>query len=258
MIAHSGLGGRRAKVELIGDGVRFLLTFCAVILAGTLSVVAPAAAQGVERPAQERARILAIGDSLTAWNTLAGRSIPHVVSASLKEPVESRAVSGAHVIYALPITGAMGMRIGAQFGQDTPDWVIVTGGGNDLWLGCGCSRCQRRMDRMISPDGSAGAVPDLMRRIRKTGARVIYIGYLRSPGWNTVIDHCRDEGDAFEARLSVMARQTEGVWFLSNADLVPDGDTSFHALDGIHPSVKGSTAIGKRVAALIRKLDRER
>lgn len=238
--------------------MRFLLTRLAATLAATLYLAVPVAAQGADRIVAEDGRILSIGDSLMAWNTIAGRSIPNVVSAILEEPVESRAVSGAHVIYALPITGAMGMRIGAQFGKDSPDWVLVTGGGNDLWLGCGCSRCQRRMDRMISPDGSAGAVPDLMRRIRKTGARVIYIGYLRSPGWNTVIDHCRDEGDAFEARLSVMARQTEGVWFLSNADLVPDGDTSFHALDGIHPSVKGSTAIGKRVAALIRKLDRGR
>lgn len=241
-----------------GVGVRFLSTLIAAILVATLCLPGPAATQGAEEPARPTARILAIGDSLMAWNSLAARSIPQVVSTILKEPVESRAVSGAHMIYALPITGAMGMRISAQFGKENPDWVIVTGGGNDLWLGCGCSRCQRRMDRMVSPDGKTGAVPDLMRRIRQTGARVVYVGYLRSPGWTTVIDHCRNEGDAFEARLSVMARQIEGVWFLSNADLVPDGDTSFHAADGIHPSVKGSTAIGKRVAALIRKLDRQR
>jgi poly-D-alanine transfer protein DltD len=114
------------------------------------------------------------------------------------------------------------------------------------------------MDRMISPDGRQGAVPDMIRRIRATGAKVLYIGYLRSPGWDSVIDHCRNEGDAYEARLNVMARQIDGVWFMSNADLVPSGDTSFHAPDGIHPSIKGSIAIGKRAAAMIRKLDRTR
>lgn len=218
----------------------------------------PLAAQGVDRDAGPKARIIAIGDSLMAWNTLAGRSIPQIVANTLGERVETRAVSGAHVIYNLPLTGALGMRIGSQFGPDSPDWVLVTGGGNDLWLGCGCSRCHRRMNRMVSPDGRKGAVPDLMRRIRATGAQVVYIGYLRSPGWNSVIDNCRDEGDAFEARLSVMARQIEGVHFMTNADLVPPNDRSFHAPDGIHPSMKGSTAIGQRAAALIRKLDARR
>ncbi|MFD1509232.1 SGNH/GDSL hydrolase family protein [Lacimonas salitolerans] len=238
--------------------VRYFLNRLIAGLAMLLCLAAPLSAQGVERSVGPQARIIAIGDSLMAWNTLAGRSIPQIVAGALKEPVETRAVSGAHVIYNLPMTGAMGMRISAQFGKDSPDWVLVTGGGNDLWLGCGCSRCHRRMDRMVSPDGRKGAVPDLMRRIRATGAQVIYIGYLRSPGWTSIIDGCRDEGDAFEARLNVMARQIDGVHFLSNADLVPHGDTSFHAPDGIHPSIKGSTAIGQRVAALIRKLDARR
>nr|WP_256474152.1 SGNH/GDSL hydrolase family protein [Lutimaribacter sp. EGI FJ00013] len=223
-----------------------------------LAVAAPGAAQGVDRAPQPDARIIAIGDSLMSWNTLSGHSIPQVVARALKEPVESRAVSGAHMIYNLPMTGAMGMRISSQFGRDAPDWVVMTGGGNDLWLGCGCSRCQRRMDRMVSADGRSGEVPKLVKRIRATGAQVVFVGYLRSPGWNSVIDGCRNEGDAFEARLNVMARQIEGVHFLSNADLVPSGDRSFHAPDGIHPSIKGSTAIGNRVAALIRKLDPRR
>ncbi|MDG2340776.1 MAG: hypothetical protein P8L32_06230 [Paracoccaceae bacterium] len=42
------------------------------------------------------------------------------------------------------------------------------------------------------------------------------------------------------------------------ADMVPDGDLSFHGLDRIHPSVKASEEIGKRVAAFIRKHDKNR
>lgn len=238
--------------------MRFFLKFMVIGLCLVMMHGGMAQAQGADRPNRKAAKILAIGDSLMAWNMLAGRSIPQVVANALQEPVESRAVAGAHVIYNLPLTGAMGMRISSQFGRDTADWVLLTGGGNDLWLGCGCSRCQRRMDRMVSPDGKKGAMPDLVRRIRESGAQVVIIGYLRSPGWNSVIDHCRNEGDAYEARMRVMARQIEGVHFLSNADLVPEGDRSFHAPDGIHPSIKGSTAIGQRVAALIRRLDPRR
>ncbi len=222
-----------------------------------LCLTPPAAAEG---PGAQtgKARILAIGDSLMTWNRIAQRSIPQVVAAMLREPVQSRANVGAHMIYNLPISGALGKRISSQFGvrkdAGSFDWVLVTGGGNDLWLGCGCSRCQRRMAKMISPDGQQGAVPNLMRKIRSTGAQVIYIGYLRSPGYGTLIDHCRNEGDALEARLAMMAKYMPGVHFLSMADLVPHGDRSYHALDGIHPSQKGSVAIARRVVAHMRSL----
>lgn len=50
----------------------------------------------------------------------------------------------------------------------------------------------------------------------------------------------------------------KGVHFLSNADLVPHGDKSFHAFDMIHPSIKGSKAIAARVVDLIRREDKGR
>ena len=44
-----------------------------------------------------------------------------------------------------------------------------------------------------------------------------------------------------------MAEVTEGVTFLPLADLVTkEGDTSYHAMDLVHPSVKGSRAIAAR------------
>ncbi len=62
-------------------------------------------------------RILAIGDSLMAWHGLTGQSIAHSVARDLQEPVRNKAVSGAHVIYRLPISGAMGMKIANQFDE---------------------------------------------------------------------------------------------------------------------------------------------
>lgn len=237
--------------------LRAPIAFVAIAL--SLLVTVPAFAQGeVVRQQKEDAKILAIGDSLMAWNGLGGRSIPKVLSQILKEPVRSHANVGAFMIYGLPISGALGKRISAQFRSGDWDWVVATGGGNDLWLGCGCRKCARRMDRMVSADGRRGAVPDLMRKIRKTGARVVFFGYLRSPGSGSTIEHCKNEGDAYDARLAVMADQMDGVWFLSNADLVPPGDSSFHSSDRIHPSRKGSIAIAQRVAALIRRHDQSR
>jgi lysophospholipase L1-like esterase len=128
----------------------------------------------------------------------------------------------------------------------------MNGGGNDLWFGCGCSACEGKMARMVSPDGRTGSVPDLVRSIRQSGARVIYLGYLRSPGVGSLIEHCRDEGEAFEKRLAAMAAQDPGVTFISLADMVPHGDRSYHGFDMIHPSPKATREIARRIAAVIR------
>lgn len=203
-------------------------------------------------------RILAIGDSLLAWEKGRGRSITDVVADDLNEPVRNRAVGGARMIYGLPISGALGMNIPKQFIRKRWDWVIVSGGGNDLWMGCGCARCDQRITRMVSKDGRSGVVPNLLRTIRKTGARVVIIGYLRSPGVPSMIDGCRAEADIYEGRLARMAKAFSGVYFISNARLVPHGSRSFHAGDMIHPSVRATKAIGDRIAMLIQERDPNR
>lgn len=155
------------------------------------------------------------------------------------------------MLYALPVTGSLGLRISKQYVDGDWDWVILNGGGNDLWLGCGCRACTRNMDRMIAEDGATGDIPALVEELRTTRAKVIYLGYLRTPGRDSPIDECSEIGDAFEARLARMAARDDGVFFLSNTDVVPHGDLSFHAADRIHPSVKGSAAVGARVAEII-------
>ncbi len=203
-------------------------------------------------PKDNSARILAMGDSMLAWHGASRAAVSDNMEAILGEPVIDRSVIGARIFYHLPVSGALGMNISQQYRPGAWDWVVMNGGGNDLWFGCGCSRCDRKMTRMISPDGQQGSVPELVRRIRATGARVIYVGYLRSPGVGSMIDHCRDEGQTFEHRLSVMAASDPGVHFVSLADLVPHGDRSYHALDMIHPSPKATRKIAQRIAAIIR------
>ena len=201
------------------------------------------------------ARILAIGDSLLASHSSDGASVSDRVEARLGEQVIDRSVSGAKVVNPLPISGAMGMRISEQYPGGQWDWVILNGGGNDLWLGCGCMGCDRRMNRMITPDAGQGDIVQLVDRITASGAQVIYLGYLRSPGTGSPIEQCRDEGDELEQRLSRMAAARSGVHFLSLADLVPPGDRSYHAGDMVHPSQKASDAIGARIADFIRRTE---
>ncbi|MCR8825140.1 SGNH/GDSL hydrolase family protein [Pseudosulfitobacter koreensis] len=199
----------------------------------------------------EQARILAIGDSFFATHSGSERSIPDVVERELSQRVANRSVMGARIIYNLPLTGAMGFNISRQYRGGPWNWVIMNGGGNDLWLGCGCSRCDRKMTKMISKDGTRGEIPALVSKMRRAGSRVVYVGYLRSPGRGSPIEHCRDEGNELDARVTRMAARDKGVYFVPMADLVPSGDRSFHTADMIHPSPKGTAAVGKRVAKVI-------
>ncbi|WGI21843.1 SGNH/GDSL hydrolase family protein [Amylibacter sp. IMCC11727] len=198
-------------------------------------------------------RILAIGDSMLAAHRISGRAVSNYVERAKGMQVKDNSVLGARIIYNLPITGSLGLNIGKQYRKGDWDWVIMNGGGNDLWLGCGCSRCDRKLNKLAAKNGNgAGAIPKLIKKIRKTGAKVIYVGYLRSPGAGSPIEHCRNEGDELERRMKAFAKTDSGVFHVSVRDLVPHGDRSFHGADMIHPSIKGSREIGKRIARVIK------
>ena len=203
-------------------------------------------------PSSQNPRILAMGDSLMAWNNISGQSIPDTVAKRLQEPVVDRSVTAARIIYRLPISGSAGLNILKQYKPGDWDWIIVNGGGNDLMFGCGCIACDRKLDKLISKDGRKGAIPGMLAELRQTGAKIIYVGYLRSPGVGSPIEHCRTEGNILEQRITRLAEYDDGIYFLSLRDLVPHGDRSYHALDMVHPSVKASTAIGNRVSEIIR------
>jgi lysophospholipase L1-like esterase len=223
--------------------MRQLLVFLSFVL--VLQAQQPSAAEPI--------KVLVMGDSFMTSNGSARKSFPHVLAALLKTRVKSKATTGARYLYALPISGALGLNIAKQYRVGNWDYVVMNGGGNDLWLGCGCGKCDRQMERMISANGRTGLIPTTVARAREGGAKVIYLGYLRSPGRGSPIEGCRSLGDRLEARIAKMAGRDRGVTFVSLADMVPHGDSSFHAADMIHPSPKGSAAAAKRVAALIQR-----
>tara|TARA_R110002094_G_scaffold154768_7_gene141987 strand:- start:1391 stop:2065 length:675 start_codon:yes stop_codon:yes gene_type:complete len=209
--------------------------------------------QTANADARDQMRVLVMGDSFMTSNGSAGYAVPTLLAQKLGAKVKSTAVAGARFGYKMPLTGALGFNISKQYRKDTWDYVVMNGGGNDLWLGCGCMRCKKRLNNLISPDGTKGYIPTAVSRARRTGAKVIYVGYLRSPGLGSPIEHCKKVGAALEARIAVMAKQDPGVSFVSLADMVPFGDRSYHGADMIHPSKKGSAAATNRIVAAIRQ-----
>lgn len=216
---------------------RLVLLMCALMTGGT--------------QAQAEPRILVMGDSLLAMHKLTGRSVSASVERELGVHVTDMSVAGARFLYRLPVSGALGLNITKQYRQGDWDWAVLNGGGNDLWLGCGCMRCAGKLDRLISSDGRRGAIPGFVSRLRQSGAQVIYVGYLRTPGITSPIEHCTDEGAEMDRRVALLAELDRGVYFLPLSEMVPNGDRSYHALDLIHPSFKASRQIGQRIARLI-------
>ncbi|MCU0817504.1 MAG: SGNH/GDSL hydrolase family protein [Cypionkella sp.] len=204
------------------------------------------------------ARVLVLGDSMLASNGAQGKAVADVLERELGQEVIDRSIPGARYFYKLPVTGAAGLRIPAQYRAGKWDWVILNGGGNDLLFGCGCGPCGGVLNRLVSPDGRSGTIPAFVNEIRQTGARVIYVGYLRNPGTATPIRGCRPHGDELDRRLTRMASFDSGVTFLPLADLVPHGDWSWHQIDRIHPSEKASAAIAARIAKVIKSAPKPR
>jgi lysophospholipase L1-like esterase len=200
----------------------------------------------------EAPRILAMGDSMLAWRRESHQSISDAIEHELNEPVVDRSVIAARYNYALPISGALGLNISKQYREGNWDWVVLNGGGNDLWFGCGCVACDGTIDKLIASDSAAGKIPELVSRIRSTGARVIYLGYLHSPGVYSIVDHCKAEDVELEKRIAQYAAKHRGVYFFPSSRLVPVGDRSFHSIDMIHPSIKASRVIGEEIAKIIR------
>ena len=197
-------------------------------------------------------RILVMGDSMMAWNNSTGNSVADAIEATLGAKVVDRSLTGARYFHGLPISGSLGMRLTKQYRTGPWDWVVMNGGGNDLLFGCGCGKCDRVLDRLVSNDGRKGAIPTFVEHIHKTGAQVIYVGYLRNPGIPSPIRACRPAGNELDRRLAKMAQGRTGVSFVPMADLVPTGDRTFHTGDMIHPSIKGSAGIAARIVKKIR------
>lgn len=190
--------------------------------------------------------LLAIGDSVLAWNHRYCQSVPDHVALNLGRAVDNRAVNGARARGGdAPIPD--------QYEAGDWDWVLVDGGANDLNGGCDCDGCETTLDGLVAEDLADGVMVELVDRIVADGARVVLMGYYPVPdgAWYG-FDDCTDEIDALDARYAALAESRDGVEFFEPGDVMdPERTPKFYAFDDVHPGADGAAALGAAIAAVI-------
>lgn len=203
-------------------------------------------------PPSDRA-ILAIGDSVMAWN--GNRGIPEAVEAQLGRTVVDGAQSGAHLTHPNATAGALGFDITRQFRGGNWDWVILTGGGNDLRGNCQTPAEAGILTGLIGPN-LRGDIPTLIARIRATGAKVGFVGYYDgAQAGPTGFTPCQGAFDTINARMTQLAARDPGLLFFDAGDVINTADTGLYAPDLIHPSPRGSAVIGRNLAEAMRAFE---
>lgn len=203
-------------------------------------------------PPSDRA-ILAIGDSVMAWNGTQG--IPEAVGAQLGRPVVDNAQSAAHLTNPSGAAGALGFDISKQFNGGTWDWVILTGGGNDLRGNCQTAAEPGILNGLIS-GGLTGDIPALIARLRATGAKVAFVGYYDgADAAQTGFTPCQGAFDTINARMTQLAARDPGLLFFDAGDVIATSDRSLYFRDLIHPSPRGSAIIGRNLAEAMRRFE---
>ncbi|MBT8423866.1 MAG: SGNH/GDSL hydrolase family protein [Silicimonas sp.] len=210
-----------------------------------LAALAALAGCGPE-PVTRRTEILVLGDSVMAWNRLTDGAIADVIGRRLGVEVADRSRNGATIL------GTAGETIPDQYRPGDYEWVILDGGANDLQRRCNCNACQRTLNRLITPDGSGGAIVDLVRRARADGARVLYLGTYRAPTGRRFFQGCDDELDEVDRRVKRLAARDAGVLFVSGKDALDPNNPAHFFLDKLHPSPVGSARLGVLIANAIR------
>ncbi|MEO1238910.1 MAG: SGNH/GDSL hydrolase family protein [Pseudomonadota bacterium] len=195
--------------------------------------------------------VLVMGDSIMAWNGSA--SLAAGVERRLNRPVENASVPGAQI-------APRGLRrlvfdIGAQYQPGDWDWVVLNGGANDLMGSCGCQSCDAVLDELVAPDGRRGEIAQIVDRLRRTGARVLYLGHYGPSGRGGAFDACEDELTDLDARMARMARIVPELEFVDGGDVMSAATPADYDADNIHPSPRGSAKLGALAAAAIRRAE---
>ena len=194
--------------------------------------------------------ILAIGDSLLAWNAGRCESVVDHTSLQLGQRLERRAIGGSEVLGGpTPIPEQVP---GGSWQQ-----VVLVGGANDLKKAdvCGEADAQAVLDELSDPEGQQGVMPALVDALLADGASVLLLGYHEIPAsaWNGFGD-CADELTALDARYAAIAASRPDVTFLDLGDTLGTGDVDLLDDDHIHPNPAGAQALGRVIAEALSEL----
>ena len=185
--------------------------------------------------------MLAVGDSVLAWNRLSGGDIPRVAAQATGRAADNRSVIGARVLTGIP----------GQYRDGPWDWVIVNGGANDLRGGCGCTGCDDTLDALVTPDGQGGAMADFARDIVSRGPGVVLLGYYGTSVAGGPFAACGDELTELSRRLALLADSDPAILFVDAKDAIDPANLDLYARDLAHPSAAGSALIGQLIADAI-------
>lgn len=195
---------------------------------------------------QKGGDILALGDSVMAWN--GDQAIPAVIEKRLGRQVVSKAVPGAQFDNPSALFGAVGFDVQKQFPGGTWNWIVLNGGANDLSQDCGCGLCTDSVNGLISRDGSSGAIPAFIARLRKeTGARILWMGYYKGTGAGS-FEGCRGDLVEIERRIASLAARDPNIFFVDSESIIDPTNLDYFASDKVHPSALGSALIGALLA----------
>ncbi|MHA6325022.1 SGNH/GDSL hydrolase family protein [Roseivivax sp. CAU 1753] len=202
------------------------------------------------RGVPEGAQIVVAGDSVMAWNRVQGASVADGVSQRLGQTVGDVSLPGASVTGS---SGVAALNISRQVADLSPRWVVMNGGANDLGVGCSGSETGAILDRLVSADGTSGAIPRMVSGLRARGVLVLWADYYTSPKYAGTL--CGQIYDQMGARTSRMAARDSGIVFVDMGAVVPASNLGLFAGDRVHPSAQGSDRIAGLVADALRAAD---
>ncbi len=204
-----------------------------------------------ERPcAAVDGSILAVGDSIFAYNSGDCESAPDVVGALLGRDVFNAARSGAMIS---PEERWIFGDIREAYVAGDWSHVIVEGGVNDLNFDCDCAGCDDVLDRTVAAGGGGGAMPTLGDRALSDGAEVVLVGYYEmGPEATNGVDVCNPAIGELNTRYELVAAGRDGVTFVNPGEVVSMESTpDAYRSDQVHPTAEGSVLLAELIAAAI-------
>jgi acyl-CoA thioesterase-1 len=215
--------GRRSRRRWIGDCIALALIACAPL---------PALARAAPAPA----RILVVGDSLSAEYGLArGSGWVALLEQRLRQQGIAATVINASISGDTTAGGLS--RLPALLKAQRPTLLLIELGANDALRGLSLDAARDNLAKMVQLGQAAGA-------------RVVLIGMRMPPNYG------RRYGDAFAALYADVARQHHAAlvpFLLAGVADAPDADALFQP-DGLHPVAAAHPRMLDNVWSVLRPL----
>jgi acyl-CoA thioesterase I len=201
--------------------------------AAIVNALAVALALASGAAAQERQRLLVLGDSLTAGYGLPkSQAFPARLEAALRtEGVDVNVIDAG----VSGDTSAGGLaRLDWAMGNPPPDYAIVELGANDGLRGLPPAAMEQNLDAILG-------------RLKGRGVRVLLAGMRAPPNLG------RDYVAEYEAVFPRLARKHETVLYPFFLDGIAT-DAALNQGDGLHPNAAGVEEIVRRILPSVRQL----